>query len=159
MQIRPFEAADTERIVALSLEAWAPVFDALEPAVPGYVYAAFYPDGWHRRQDHDIRALLADDATDIHVACVDGTIAGFVGVRLHPEDRMGEVHILAVALAYQRRGVATALIDHALGRMRDAGAAIAMVETGDDPGHAPSRATYEAAGFEPWPVARYFRKL
>lgn len=159
MQIRPFEAADTERIVALSLDAWAPVFDALEPAVPGYVYEAFYPNGWHRRQDHDIRALLADATTDLSVACIDGAIAGFVGVRLHPEDRMGEIHILAVAPAFQRGGVATALIDHALGQMRDAGATIAMVETGDDPGHGPSRTTYEAAGFERWPVARYFRKL
>lgn len=159
MQTRPFEPADTERLVALSLEAWAPVFDQLEPAVPDYVYAAFYPHGWQRRQDHDIRALLRDGATDMSVACIDGTIAGFVGVRLHPEDCMGEVHVLAVAPAHQRRGVAAALIDHALDQIRDAGAAIAMVETGDDPGHAPSRATYEAAGFERWPVARYFRKL
>jgi RimJ/RimL family protein N-acetyltransferase len=43
--------------------------------------------------------------------------------------------------------------------MSRSGMRIAMVETGDDPGHAPSRAAYEAAGFERWPVARYFRKL
>ena len=34
-----------------------------------------------------------------------------------------------------------------------------MVETGDDPGHVPARNDYEAAGFEPWPVARYFKNL
>jgi hypothetical protein len=34
-----------------------------------------------------------------------------------------------------------------------------MVETGGDPGHAPARGAYEAAGFERWPVARYFKAL
>jgi hypothetical protein len=28
-----------------------------------------------------------------------------------------------------------------------------------DPGHAASRASYEAVGFERWPVARYFKAL
>jgi hypothetical protein len=28
-----------------------------------------------------------------------------------------------------------------------------------DPGHAPARRTYEAAGFRIFPVARYFKKL
>jgi RimJ/RimL family protein N-acetyltransferase len=37
--------------------------------------------------------------------------------------------------------------------------AIAMVETGGDPGHAPARAAYEKAGFRVLPLARYFRKL
>jgi hypothetical protein len=35
----------------------------------------------------------------------------------------------------------------------------AMVETGGDPGHAPARRTYEAAGFHPFPVVKYFKKL
>jgi len=34
-----------------------------------------------------------------------------------------------------------------------------MVETGGDPGHAPARHTYEAAGYQRWPVARYFKNL
>ncbi|MET0563631.1 MAG: GNAT family N-acetyltransferase, partial [Gaiellaceae bacterium] len=36
---------------------------------------------------------------------------------------------------------------------------IAVVETGGDPGHAPARAAYEAAGFTLLPIARYFRLL
>lgn len=43
--------------------------------------------------------------------------------------------------------------------MRERGLSMVMVETGGDRGHAPSRATCEAAGFERYPVARYFRKL
>jgi hypothetical protein len=35
----------------------------------------------------------------------------------------------------------------------------AVVETGGDPGHAPARAAYEAAGFALLPTARSFRRL
>ena len=35
----------------------------------------------------------------------------------------------------------------------------AALKAADDPGHAPSRATYEQAGFVRSPVARYFRSL
>jgi hypothetical protein len=44
-------------------------------------------------------------------------------------------------------------------RLKAGGADIVMVETGGDPGHAPSRSVYEAFGFERWPVARYFKDL
>jgi hypothetical protein len=43
--------------------------------------------------------------------------------------------------------------------MRNCGMDIAVVETAGDPGHAPARATYEAAAFTPFPVARYFKLL
>ncbi|WP_333326866.1 hypothetical protein [Microcoleus sp. T3_A4] len=36
---------------------------------------------------------------------------------------------------------------------------MAMVETGGDPGHERARHTYEKAGFELFPAARYFKKL
>jgi ribosomal protein S18 acetylase RimI-like enzyme len=72
---------------------------------------------------------------------------------------MGEIYIIAVDPEQQRRGVASALMDHAMSQMRQAGMDIVMVETGDDPGHAASRATYERAGFQRWPVARYFLEL
>lgn len=141
------------------MRAWTPVFRDLRPSVPGYVYDAFYPNGWQKRQTDDIAKLLAEEAENILVAVADNALVGFVGVRIHRDDNMGEIHILAVDPAHQRRGVATALMDHAMDRMRQAGMAIVMVETGGDAGHAISRATYENAGFERWPVARYFRKL
>ncbi|MBX7159433.1 MAG: GNAT family N-acetyltransferase [Acidimicrobiia bacterium] len=132
----------------------------MKKAVPRYVYDAFYPQGWWERQRHDIDAVLDQDATQVLVAVgPGGALHGWVGVRIHPEDSMGELHILAVDPDHQRTGVASALIDAAHDRMRAAGMSIAMVETGDDPGHQPSRTTYESAGYERWPVARYFREL
>lgn len=159
MQIAPYQPADEAEILALSLRAWAPVFEKMEPAVPDYVYRAFYPQGWVARQTADIRACLADPDIPVFVAREGEAVLGWIGLRTHLEDRMGEVYILAVDPAAQRRGVARALMDHALDIFRDAGLEIVLVETGGDPGHAPSRATYEAHGFERWPVARYFRKL
>ena len=67
--------------------------------------------------------------------------------------------MLAVEPGEQRKGIVHALIEHAEGTLRCAGMELVMVETGGDPGHAPARACYENAGYETWPVARYFRRL
>ncbi|QUD89226.1 GNAT family N-acetyltransferase [Phenylobacterium montanum] len=158
-EIKAYEPEMEAQVVALSLEAWAPVFEKLEPAVPGYVYHAFYPDGWRDRQTADVLQVLRTEGEHVLVAVDAGAVIGWVGLRLHPKDRMGEIYILAVDPAHQRRGVAGVLMDRAMAEMRRAGLEMVMVETGDDPGHAPSRATYESAGFERWPVARYFRRL
>ena len=148
-----------EQILALSLRAWSPVFAKLEPVVPPYVYRAFYPKGWEARQATDITGFLGTEGHHAWVAVRAGTVLGWVGARMHSEDRMGEIYIIAVDPDHQRHGIATALMNHAIADIRGAGMAIVMVETGDDPGHDASRAAYEAAGFERWPVARYFRKL
>ncbi len=159
IRIASYRAGDRDVIVALSMRAWAPVFERLEPAVPGYVYKAFYPDGWETRQRADILDLLEQGDAEVLVAREGDVIVGWVGLRLHPKDKMGEIYILAVDPAAQRRGVASALVDAATAKARAAGMVMIMVETGGDPGHAPSRATYERAGFERWPVARYFKRL
>ena len=86
-------------------------------------------------------------------------LLGFVGLRLHPEDSMGEIYLLAVDPVHQRCGVASALMGFAMGRFRNAGMKIAMVETGGDPGHAAARQAYERFGFGRWPVARYFTQV
>lgn len=134
-------------------------FERTRPAVPGFVYESFYPDGWDARQVSDVSAILDAEPQNVDLALVEDSLAGWVCTRLHPEDRMGEVHVLAVDPDHQRRGVGTALMRHSFERVRAAGMRMVMAETGDDPGHAPSRAAYEAAGFERWPVARYFKNL
>jgi len=159
LKIAPYDDQYRERVLSLSLKAWAPVFDKLEPAVPSYVYRAFYPGGWQARQAEDVARFLDTESQRAWIAVNKGIAVGWVGVRLHPEDKMGEVYILAVDPDRQREGVASALIATATDYMRAAGMRIVMVETGDDPGHEASRATYERHGFERWPVARYFREL
>ena len=93
------------------------------------------------------------------VASEESRTAGFVALKLHPEDRMGEVYTIAVDPDFQRRGIATSLTSHSVEWFKNAGMSIAMVETGGDPGHAPARRAYEASGFRLLPVARYFKAL
>ncbi|MDH3581936.1 MAG: GNAT family N-acetyltransferase [Hyphomicrobiales bacterium] len=60
---------------------------------------------------------------------------------------------------HQRRGIARTLMEFAEQRIRASGMKMVMVETTGDSGHAPARLTYEASGYERWPVARYFKRL
>lgn len=159
LRIVPFTPDLRESILDLSLRAWDPVFPLVEETVSPFVYDAFYPDGWSRRQRADLAAVLDDEPEHVDVALLDGLPAGWVCTRMHPEDSMGEVHVLAVDPAFQRQGVGRALLQHAQERSRSAGMRMIMVETGDDPGHAPARRAYEVDGFERWPVARYFKDL
>jgi GNAT superfamily N-acetyltransferase len=158
MTIRACEDRDTAAIVRLSLRAWAPVFASLEQIMQPEVYRTFYPD-WRVSQRKAVEAVCADPAQRMWLAEQEGTALGFVAVRLHVDARMGEIFMIAVDPDHQRQGVGTALTNHALDWMREAGMAVAMVETGGDPGHAPARRTYEHAGFRMLPIARFFKKL
>lgn len=157
--ITPYAGEHRQPVLDLSLRAWEPVFPRTREAVPGFVYDAFYPDGWRARQLADLSAVLDGEPQNVDVALVRGAVAGWVCTRLHPGDDMGEIHVLAVDPEHQRHGVGAALTARSFDRVRSAGLRMVMVETGDDPGHAPARAAYEAYGFERWPVARYFRDL
>jgi ribosomal protein S18 acetylase RimI-like enzyme len=129
MNIEPYASSHADAVAKLSLRAWSPVFDACASA--------------------DFKTWVAIEH---------GAVAGFVAIRFH-DGKLGEIYMIAVDPDYQRRGIAMALTDFAVDRMKEAGMAIAMVETGGDWGHAPARAAYEKAGFRVLPLARYFKKL
>lgn len=155
--IRPFDPGDGPAVVDLSLRAWEPVFASMELVLRGSgVFEAHYPD-WRESQRAAVQRACAD--LPVWVAELDGVVVGFVAVQLHRDDLMGEIHMVAVDPAHQRRGVAGRLTGLAVDWMAEQGMTTAMVETGGDPGHAPARATYARAGFTPFPVARYFRTV
>ena len=158
-RVTPYEPRHRARILALSRQAWGPVFAGMEAAAPEVAYDTFYPSGWGTRQAADIEAFLDAESRHVWVALDADDAVGWVGVRLHPASATGEIHILAVDPLHQRQGLASALIEAAVAFMREAGMTVAMAETGDDPGHAASRATYESNGFERRSVARYIRRL
>jgi len=158
MQIKPYEPSDVEAVVRLSLRAWSPVFDSLKKALEPSVWQQFYPDGWQVSQEKSVRDTCANADMKTWVAIEGGNVAGFVVVRFH-DGKLGEIYMIAVDPNYQRRGIAMAMTDFAVDRMKEAGMEIAMVDTGGDPGHAPARAAYEKAQFRALPLARYFRKL
>lgn len=158
VQIEPYMSQQLAAVVELSLRAWAPVFESLQSAMDPEVFQTFYPD-WRAAQGQAVAAVCADPEIDVWVALVAAVPAGFVAVKLDGAASMGEIYMVAVDPARQGQGIGTALTTFALERMRAAGMAVAMVETGGDPGHAPARSTYEKAGFRLLPIARYFKKL
>ncbi|MEM6753712.1 MAG: GNAT family N-acetyltransferase [Cyanobacteria bacterium P01_C01_bin.38] len=159
MQIKPYDANQIDAIIRLSLRAWTPVFDSLQKSLNPDVYQAFYPDSWRVRQQKEVEDVCTDKDVNVWVAVDDGSIVGFVAAKLHPEDSMGEIYMVAVEPDFQGQGIGSALIEFALDWMKNAGMSIAMVETASDSGHEKARHTYEKVGFELFPIARYFKKL
>lgn len=159
MQIEPYDRRYLDAVIRLSLRAWTPVFDSIQNAMDANVYRAFYPDNWRVSQQKAVENVCAASDTNVWIAIDTGSIVGFVAVKLHSEDSMGEIYMIAVEPNFQGQGIGTALVEFALNWIKDVGMSVAMVETGGDLGHAPARHTYEKAGFRLFPVARYFKKL
>jgi ribosomal protein S18 acetylase RimI-like enzyme len=158
IEIRQFGPADLDSVVELSLRAWAPVFASLREVLGDEIFLRLHPD-WEKDQSEAVRSsCLGDDGTFVAVA--DDRPVGFVTVSLNAfHEGMGAIDIVGVDPAYQRRGIGSQLTEFAAGYLREQGMDIAIVETGGDAGHAPARATYDAAGFTLLPIARYFRLL
>jgi GNAT superfamily N-acetyltransferase len=156
VDIRPFQKDDLAAVVEFSLRAWQPVFTSLRNVLGDEIFLRLHPQ-WRKSQAEAVGSSCTNPERDVFVAVADERPVAFVAVALNAfHERMGWIDIIGVDPDYQRRGISSQLtIDH----MRRHGMDIAVVETGGDPGHAPTRAAYEAAGFTLLPVARYFRLL
>jgi GNAT superfamily N-acetyltransferase len=158
IEIRALTEADINAVVRLSLNAWAPVFASFEKVLGTEIYRRIYPD-WLTSQARDVAQACRDHAATTWVSVAGDEPTGFVVVVLKPAEASGEIEMLAVDPAHQRQGIADALITFAVDRMRAAGAQLAEIGTGGDPGHEPARRAYEKAGFTPLPLVRYYKAL
>jgi ribosomal protein S18 acetylase RimI-like enzyme len=159
IDIRPFEDEDLPSIIEFSLRAWEPIFASVREVLGDPIFFHLHPD-WKVDQAEAVRSSCRSDDLDVFVAVADGRPVGFVAVALNAfHERMGGIDIIGVDPDYQRRGIGDRLTSFALDHMQGSGMDIAVVETGGDPGHAPARATYVAAGFTLLPIARYFKLL
>ncbi len=156
--IREYRVEDKERVVALSLRAWAPVFASLEAILGAEIFTRLHGD-WREYQARAVRDTLANAAVRTWVAEGARGVAGFVAANLHKEQAMGEVWMLAVDPDEQEHGIGLALTEFATAWLRQSGMKIAMIDSGGDPGHAPARHVYEKAGYTLLPVARYFKAI
>jgi ribosomal protein S18 acetylase RimI-like enzyme len=150
--VRVADPRDKEPIVALSMRAWRTVYESFETIWGRPLFERFYPD-WPTQQATAVSEAL--DANPTWVVTVNETVAGFANVIFNNETRIGEIYMIAVDPAYQRRGLATLLTQQAISEMRSRGMTLAIVSTGGDPGHAPARATYERNGFIAFPQVLY----
>lgn len=158
MEIQRYRETHLDAVVRLSLRAWEPVFASIENSMDRDVYLEMHPN-WRETQREAVTSVCNDGDAHVWVAIEDGTVAGFAALKLHASDRLGEIYMIAVDPDFHRRGIATALTQHAFVEFKKAGMSVAMVETGGDPGHEPARRTYESTGFRLFPVARYFKKI
>ena len=160
--IRPLAESDVDAVVELSLRAWTPVFESFRTVMGEAVYRHLYPD-WRAMQAAAVEGVLRDAGTSTWVADDGGRPVGFVAVvhhdETHGEPNSSEIDMVAVDPEHQRRGIADALIAHAVEEARAHGSVLAVIGTGGDPGHAPARAAYEKAGFRPFPQVRYYKML
>jgi GNAT superfamily N-acetyltransferase len=159
IEIRAFEEDDLEAVVEFSLRAWEPVFQSVRKVLGDEVFLRLHPE-WRASQTEAVESSCTNPDRDVFVAVTDDRLVAFVAIALNAfHERMGWIEIIGVDPDYQRRGIGSQLTKFAVDHMRSRGMDIAVVETGGDPGHAPARAAYEAAGFALLPVARYFRLL
>lgn len=159
MKIVPYDESFREQVIGLTLDAWRPVFPKTKSDVPLFVYDNFWPQGWEIRQATDVGALIDSNPGEVWLAMENDLLVGFVGAAIHPEDRMGEVTIIAVSPDHQQRGIGKSLLAFAESYIKEKGMEMVMVETVGDSGHEPARKAYESQGYVLWPVARYFKKL
>lgn len=158
MHIRVYAPADLDALVALSLRAWAPVFDSLAKSMEMKVFERLHPD-WRSSQRAAVNAACAAADMEVVIADDDHQPVGFVALKAHAQARLGEVHMIAVDPPSQRRGIGRSLMQFAVASFERQGFGVGMIDTGGDSGHAPARKLYEALGFKPLPVVRYFRAL
>jgi GNAT superfamily N-acetyltransferase len=160
VEIRRFEESDLDAVVEFSLRAWEPVFASLREVLGEPIFVRLHHPDWRAVQAEAVRSTCTSEDRDVFVAVADGQPVGFAAVALNAfHQRMGVVDMIAVDPSYQRRGIATQLMDRSIAHMRDQGMDIAAVGTGGDPGHAPARGVYEALRFTALPGLRYLKLL
>jgi ribosomal protein S18 acetylase RimI-like enzyme len=160
LTIRSARPDDHEELLALASRAWEPVFAAVNEVLGDELARLLHGEDWRNHHAAEMREILDSDSIRTWVADVDGKRVGFVAARVaDPGRRIGEVRIVGVDPAAQRLGIGSALIRHAEVWLHEQGMAVAVLDTGGDPGHAPARSMYELLGYRLVPNAQYFRVL
>ncbi len=86
---------------------------------------------WGSEQINDLTAVLDEEGQFAWLAFSGGRVGRLIHIRLHPEDKMGEIYILAVSPSYQRQGVRKNAHDLYVIRLNKRDKMV-MVETGGD---------------------------
>jgi GNAT superfamily N-acetyltransferase len=145
--IRAAHPNDHDAIVALALRAWETVYASVNGVLGPELALALHGEDWRDDQARITRERLEDESARAWVAEAGGAPAGFVTAAVvERRRRTGQVVIVAADPAVQRRGVGTALVEHAVRWLREQGMRVAVIGTGGDAGHAPARVLYASLG-------------
>jgi ribosomal protein S18 acetylase RimI-like enzyme len=145
-QLRAARRDDAVACAALAVVAWQRVHDAYIAILGADLHHRLFPD-WQAAKARDVGGLVSEQPERALVAVADGAVVGFATFRQDVERQMGVLGNNAVHPAWQGRGIAGALYQAILARMKENGIRVVHVSTGLDDGHAPARAAYQKAGF------------
>ena len=160
MHIRPYTPADLPTLHAIRAAAFAPVFASFRAIVGPEIAALGLATAEQEQADLLDAIAKPDSGHSLAIAQIDTTIAGFVSWKPDIAPGIGEITLNAVHPDHARKGIGTALYEHALSALKAAGMQLATVGTGGDPSHAPARRAYEKAGFSAHiPSIYMYRKL
>ena len=142
------ETRDEPDLERIREAAFAPIFDSFRSMLGGELYALTQERGDHEQAELLASIIEAGSGWETFVAVLGVDVVGFVSIQLNRKIHVGEIGLNAVDPRHVGRGVGTAMYEHALGHMKEAGMRAATVSTGGDPSHAPARRAYQKAGFE-----------
>jgi ribosomal protein S18 acetylase RimI-like enzyme len=145
-ELRAARPDDADECAAVAVVAWQRVFDSYAAILGTGLYRGCFV-GWEARKARDVGSFVRRHPEQALVAEANGAVVGFVTFQHDDEDRIGTLGNNAVHPEWQGRGIAAALYQAALARMRSNGMRVVRVTTGLDEGHAPARAAYRKAGF------------
>ncbi|SIN66246.1 Ribosomal protein S18 acetylase RimI [Parasphingorhabdus marina DSM 22363] len=145
--IRPFAEADMDRVQDIRAAAFKPVFGSFRDLLGDSIAAVVYAGAEAEQADHLDQVCDPDSRFHICVATVDDRVAGFCSWSVNSKSKVGQIGLNAVHPHDSGQGIGTALYNHALGQMKEAGMLAVTVGTGGDASHAPARRAYQKAGF------------
>ena len=125
-EIRPFREEDRDRLVSITVEAFEPV--SIDRNIEA-AYGTVAGRTWQERKAADVVQDTGVQPEGVFVAMRHGQILGYITTRIDRFSAIGRIPNLAVDAACRGEGIGSALIEHALGYLREQGMALAKIET------------------------------
>jgi ribosomal protein S18 acetylase RimI-like enzyme len=144
IEIRPFCETDRATVRELTIAAFEGV--SIDHNIDLRLGAIAARD-WRWRKARDVDRDIDLLGAELAVAHDDqtGAVVGYVTMQFDIETRIGWIHNLVVGAVARGQGLGRRLIEHALGKFRSAGMAVAKIETLEQ--NPIARHLYPAAGF------------
>jgi ribosomal protein S18 acetylase RimI-like enzyme len=145
--VRRFTSVDRAAVQAIRQRAFRSVFASFRELVGEEIARIEFADADERQADYLDSICRSESGREVYVLLETGRVIGFVGLAADAERRTGEIDLNAVDPEHQGRGAGQFMYAFALGRLKELGAAVVQVSTGNDPSHAAARQAYVRAGF------------
>jgi GNAT superfamily N-acetyltransferase len=145
--LRAHAPGDLPELQRIRAAAFRPVFRFFAEIVGNAIAEIAFARADEEQAELLDRLCAEGSGSTVLVAELRGAALGFVSFTTDAATRIGEIGLNAVRPDMAGQGIGTAMYEHVLARMKDAGMSVATVGVGGDPSHAPARRAYEKAGF------------